>query len=88
MNFINIKKLSKLLDIKEKTLYSWAGCGSIPSYKIKGLLRFDLDEIKDWINKHKLTRDPHHKPIFPIAKNQDLKNIVQKAIANVKGKGV
>ncbi len=47
-----------------------------------------MDEIKDWIKKNKLKRDFHLKHISHTAKNQDINNIVQKAIANVKRKGV
>ncbi len=53
MTLIDIKQLAEFLNIKEPTLYSWANGGSIPAYKINGVWRFDLDEIKEWIKNRR-----------------------------------
>lgn len=50
MNILNVKELSDILKVKEKTLYQWAELGQIHCIKINGCLRFDLDDIKEWIN--------------------------------------
>ncbi len=57
MNIITVKELEKILKVKEKTLYQWAELGQIPCIKIQGCLRFDLDEVKKWIDSCK--RVPH-----------------------------
>lgn len=57
MNLVTIKEISNLLKIKESTLYSWVQQQTIPFYKLNGLLRFDLDEIKKWIQKSKTISD-------------------------------
>ena len=49
MQIIDIKALSQLLTVKEKTLYQWAESGQIPCLKLNGALRFDLDDIQKWI---------------------------------------
>ena len=49
MQIIDIKALSQLLTVKEKTLYQWAESGQIPCLKLNGTLRFDLDDIQKWI---------------------------------------
>ncbi len=33
---------------KKSTLYQWTSKGLIPHLKIRGLLRFDEDELKKW----------------------------------------
>ena len=47
---LTIRELSNQLQIKTSTLYSWAAQGKIPSRKIHGLLRFNRDEIKEWLS--------------------------------------
>ena len=53
MTLMNIKKLSELLNIKEKTIYDWCHKRRIPYLKVGGLLRFDYDEIIEWLETKK-----------------------------------
>lgn len=86
MKLITIKELSEYLKIKESTLYSWTSNGMIPSYKLNGLLRFDSDEIEEWIKTKKV--EPFKPQIhFKKKSNLDINNIVRRAIDDVKGKG-
>ncbi len=57
ITIVTIAELSKILKVKEKTLYQWAELGQIPSLKLNGCLRFDLNEIFQWIKSCK--REPH-----------------------------
>lgn len=57
MDLITVQELSHILKIKVKTLYQWAELGQIPSLKLNGCLRFDLNEIYQWINSCK--KEPH-----------------------------
>ena len=47
--FVSVKELSQLLSIKQSTIYFWAHQGIIPYYKIKKLIRFREEEIKEWL---------------------------------------
>lgn len=53
MVLLNINQLSQLLNIKQKTIYDWVHKEKIPYCKIEGLLRFDEDEIKNWLKSKK-----------------------------------
>ena len=55
MALVTIKDLSAYLTVKESTLYSWVHNGTIPFHKLNGLIRFDLDEIKSWVEASKPT---------------------------------
>ena len=57
ITIVTIAELSKILKVKEKTLYQWAELGQIPSLKLNGCLRFDLNEILQWVKSCK--REPH-----------------------------
>lgn len=56
MKIYSIKKVAEFLNIKESTLYSWVSTNKIPSYKINGLIRFDMDEIETWIKESKINQ--------------------------------
>ncbi len=49
INIATIEELSKILRVKKKTLYQWAELGQIPCIKLNGCLRFDMNEIDQWI---------------------------------------
>ena len=44
---------AKFFGISIRTLYDWSSAGTVPTVKINGALRFDLDEISNWIEMHK-----------------------------------
>ena len=46
---LTIKDLSAQLNIKPSTLYLWAAQGKTPCRKIHGLIRFDQEEIHNWL---------------------------------------
>ena len=53
MNIATVKEVSALLKVKEKTVYQWAEQRQIPHYKINGTLRFEMDEVKTWLQSFK-----------------------------------
>ncbi len=53
MKILTIKELSEIINVKVKTLYQWAELGQIPCIKMHGALRFDFDDIMEWINSCK-----------------------------------
>jgi excisionase family DNA binding protein len=85
MRLITIKVLSRITKIKRSTLYSWASRRMIPCHKLNGLLRFDLDEVKEWVKSLKIAPEKvvFHPPRGINEKSLDL--IIKRAIASVKG---
>lgn len=51
---MNIKELSKYLNVSKRTIYSWASMKRIPHLKIGGTLRFDVREIESWLEEKKV----------------------------------
>ncbi len=47
--FLTVKELSKYLNIKGKTIYSWVSKTVIPFYRMQGVLRFKKGEIDIWL---------------------------------------
>ncbi len=86
MRLASIKEVSEFLKVKQSTLYSWVHNGTISSFKLNGLLRFDLEEIIEWVKNSKVV--PYNVAI-PSGKsrNLDIDNIVKMAIEGVKEKG-
>jgi excisionase family DNA binding protein len=49
MKILTVKQVSELFQAKPSTVYAWAEQRLIPSFKINGLLRFDQDEVLEWL---------------------------------------
>ncbi|HEX7318878.1 MAG TPA: helix-turn-helix domain-containing protein [bacterium] len=49
MVLIDIGKLEAILQVKRKTIYDWVHKGQIPYIKLGHLLRFDLNQIEQWV---------------------------------------
>ena len=85
MEFVTVKELSQFLKVKESTLYSWVHSSLIPYHKLNGLVRFDMEEIREWVRESKPIR--HSIPeFFGERKNLDIERIIKKAIDSVRGK--
>ena len=77
MQIIDIKALSQLLTVKEKTLYQWAESGQIPCLKLNGALRFDLDDIQKWILSCKNNPSGGYNPIAQTARVRSPRKVVK-----------
>lgn len=53
MKLITIKEVAEILNVKPATLYQWAELNQIPCFKLNGCLRFDIDDISNWIKSCK-----------------------------------
>ena len=53
---LTIKQVAVWLNMRPSTLYAWAGQGKIPCRKIHGLIRFDPDEVMQWVNSFRAQR--------------------------------
>jgi excisionase family DNA binding protein len=47
---LTVDELAPQLNVRPKTIYSWAELGKIPHYKLNGCIRFDYTEILKWLN--------------------------------------
>lgn len=83
MKLVTIKEVSKFLSVKESTLYSWVNKGSIPSLKINGLIRFDMEEIDQWVRTPRKTDCKAHVGTKNAIKDQEIESIIKKAIDDV-----
>jgi len=87
MALVTIKDLSAYLTVKESTLYSWVHNGTIPFHKLNGLIRFDLDEIKSWVEASKPTSTDSIGSLKKKTGPQNIERIVRKSIDSAKGIG-
>ena len=46
-------ELSEHLAVPKATIYSWVRRGDIPFVKLGGVVRFDPEEINDWLRERK-----------------------------------
>ena len=53
---LTVKELAQQLHIKPATLYAWAAQQKIPCLKIHGVVRFEMEAIKDWLRTFVVTR--------------------------------
>lgn len=56
--------------MKPSTLYLWASQGKIPCRRLHGLIRFDPEEIKQWVDSSRFLSEPlpplDHKPVHNV----------------------
>lgn len=51
---INIQELSKKLNISTSGIYAWVSQKKIPYVKVGHLIRFDSDDIDEWLKQKKI----------------------------------
>jgi excisionase family DNA binding protein len=51
--YLKMDDVCKILDIAKSTLYAYVGKGKIPYLKIGGKLKFDENDITNWLNSKK-----------------------------------
>ena len=52
-SMMTARQVAELLGVHENWVYDQAASGELPSYKIGGTRRFDADELRTWIAKHR-----------------------------------
>lgn len=85
MKIITIKEVSEFLKVKQSTLYSWVNQKRIPSFKLNGLWRFDMEKIEAWINQSNRVDDTPGRIKKKKANHLDIDRIVKHAVEEVKG---
>jgi excisionase family DNA binding protein len=63
MKLITIKQVSEMINVKPSTLYQWAELGQIPCIKINGALRFDIEDVLNWIKSCKKESASSYNPL-------------------------
>jgi excisionase family DNA binding protein len=85
MTIVTIKDVSEMIKVKPSTLYSWVKAGSIPHYRLNGVIRFDKEEIESWVQasrgKGDIATIDFRKPA-----TQNIDKIVKRAIDETTGK--
>lgn len=88
---LTVKDVAGLLRAQPSSVYAWAKEGKIPAFKINGLLRFDLLEVREWIGKSRIqpvdTDKLARKLINPV-RSVDIDRIVRLAVDTIGGRGI
>jgi len=66
MKLIGVREVSEILTVKPSTLYQWAELGQIPCIKINGALRFDIEDVLNWIKSCKKNVESSYNPLIQI----------------------
>ncbi len=64
MKLVDIKEIAEFLHVKPSTLYQWAELGQIPCFKLNGCLRFDMEDIMNWIKSCKKESESSYNPLI------------------------
>jgi excisionase family DNA binding protein len=52
-SMMTARQVAELLGVHENWVYDQAASGGLPSYKIGGVRRFDVEEFRTWIAEHR-----------------------------------
>ena len=66
MKLLDVKEIAQILSVKPSTLYQWAELGQIPCVKINGALRFDIEDVLNWIRSCKKNVESSYNPLIQI----------------------
>jgi len=66
MKLLDVKEIAQILSVKPSTLYQWAELGQIPCIKINGALRFDIEDVLNWIKSCKKNVESSYNPLIQI----------------------
>ncbi len=57
--WLTVKEAGDFLNIKEKTMYYLVNQGIIPHYRIGKMVRFNKDELENWMKTKKAVSTKH-----------------------------
>jgi excisionase family DNA binding protein len=77
-HFLDVRGLSRYLNIKPSTLYAWVVQGKIPALKIHGLVRFRLADVDGWLKSFEKEPPPSLGHASPLGR-ADVDTIVARA---------
>jgi excisionase family DNA binding protein len=85
MKIVTIQEVSAFLKVKKSTLYAWVKQKRIPSFKLNGLWRFDMEKIEEWVKASYGLKVVPQRITKKISGNQDIDRIIKHAIREVYG---
>ncbi len=80
MKISTVKDVASFLSVKESTIYSWVSSGCIPSFKVNGLVRFDMEEIEGWVRNSKMMKKESALKTRKRKGNQNVDMLIKRAI--------
>jgi excisionase family DNA binding protein len=63
MKLLEVKDIALILSVKPSTVYQWAELGQMPSIKLNGSLRFDVEDVMHWIKSCKKAAESSYNPL-------------------------
>ena len=56
---LSVREVARLLDVSEETVYRWVKAGTLPSYRVGEIYRFNRVELQEWAvaHNHKVAPD-------------------------------
>ncbi len=54
IKLLNIKEVSEKLGVSKNTVYDWCAYGRIPHIKVGKFLRFNIEDINNWLTENKV----------------------------------
>ena len=91
LEMLTVKDVAGLLRAQPSSVYAWAKEGKIPAFKINGLLRFDLLEVREWIDKSRVSPvdiDKLARKMIKPVRSVDIDGIVSRAVDSIRGSGI
>jgi excisionase family DNA binding protein len=82
LHMLTVKELSAWLNIKPSTLYLWASQNKIPCRRIHGLLRFESEDIRKWLNAFE-SATASRSPALKHHDTRDLDQLIEAAKSEV-----
>ena len=53
MKLLKVAEVAEITRLSEITIYKWAEDGRIPSFRLGNRVRFDRDEIMEWLRRQR-----------------------------------
>ena len=91
LEMLTVKDVAGLLRAQPSSIYAWAKEGKIPAFKINGILRFDLSEVREWIGKSRISPvdiDKQARKMIKRSRSVDIDGIVRRAVDTIRGSGI
>ncbi len=79
---LTVKELSAWLNIKPSTLYLWVSKNKIPCRRIHGLLRFEREDIQQWLDAFE-SSSGSRLPALRYDDTRDLNHLIEAAKSEV-----
>ena len=62
---LTAEEVAELLSVDRSTVYDWARAGTIPSYRMGRVVRFDPEQLEHWLGGHLVGTPARQTPRTP-----------------------